>query len=77
MGSTVNYDEFINAIIKYESEETTAKEDLELFAYLIRTGTAWGLQGSYGRNAHALIDAGYIDKAGNITPKGQEFIDNE
>ena len=40
---------------------------LELFAELISSGTAWKLQGSYGRTALALIDAGYIDTDGNIT----------
>ena len=40
---------------------------LELFAELISSGTAWKLQGSYGRTASTLIDAGYIDTAGNIT----------
>jgi len=40
---------------------------LELFAELISNGMAWTLQGSYGRTASALIDAGYIDRNGNIT----------
>jgi len=41
---------------------------LELFAELISmNGIAWTLQGSYGRTASALIDAGYIDTDGNIT----------
>ena len=40
---------------------------LELFAELIKNGMAWTLQGSYGRTASALIDAGYIDTDGNIT----------
>ena len=37
---------------------------LELFAELISSGTAWKLQGSYGRTASALIDAGYISEDG-------------
>ena len=40
---------------------------LELFAELISNGMAWTLQGSYGRTASALIDAGYIATDGNIT----------
>ena len=40
---------------------------LELFAELISSGKAWKLQGSYGRTASSLIDAGYIDTDGNIT----------
>lgn len=70
----MNHSEFIDAIIKYEAGDASTKEILDLFSYLIRTGTAWGLQGSYGRNAHALMDAGYLDKDGNITPKGNKFI---
>ena len=37
---------------------------LELFAELISNGMAWTLQGSYGRTASALIDAGYISEDG-------------
>ena len=37
---------------------------LELFAELISNGMAWKLQGSYGRTASALIDAGYISEDG-------------
>ena len=35
---------------------------LELFAELISSGTAWKLQGSYGRTASALISSGYISE---------------
>ena len=37
---------------------------LQLFAELIKNGMAWTLQGSYGRTASALIDAGYISEDG-------------
>ena len=40
---------------------------LELFAELFSNGMAWTLQGSCGRTASALIDAGYIATDGNIT----------
>jgi len=53
-------------IIRYEADELTDIEVLELFAELIKTGMAWKLQGSYGRMAIALINAGYIDRKGNI-----------
>ena len=54
-------------IIAYECGDIDDTGILELFAELISTGTAWKLQGSYGRTASALIDAGYIDTDGNIT----------
>ena len=39
---------------------------ITLFSELVRTGRAWSLQGFYGRTAAALIDAGVLDKKGNI-----------
>jgi hypothetical protein len=42
------------------------KDELEAWATLIRSGDCWNLQGTYGRTAMALINAGHIDKAGNI-----------
>ena len=54
-------------IIDYECGLLDDTGVLELFAELIRTGMAWTLQGSYGRTASAMIDAGYIDTDGNIT----------
>lgn len=46
-------------IIAYESGELTEEEVVELFQDLINNGLAWTLQGSYGRMAMALIDAGH------------------
>jgi hypothetical protein len=45
-------------IIAYEQGELEEEEIVELFQYLIDTGLAWRLQGSYGRRAVELIDAG-------------------
>jgi hypothetical protein len=53
-------------IIAYECGDIDDTGVLELFAELIKNGMAWTLQGSYGRTASALIDAGYIDTDGNI-----------
>ena len=54
-------------IIDYECGHLDEAGILQLFAELIKNGMAWTLQGSYGRTASALIDAGYIDTDGNIT----------
>ena len=49
-------------IIAFETGEIELDEVLELFQYLVDTGLAWSLQGSYGRTAQALIEAGHITK---------------
>ena len=51
-------------IIDYECGLLDDTGVLELFAELISNGMAWTLQGSYGRTASALIDAGYISEDG-------------
>ena len=53
-------------IIAYEEGELGAMDTLKLFAYLVKTGLAWQLQGCYGRAAAALIERGLISKAGVI-----------
>lgn len=65
----------VDAIIAYETGESTALETLELFGHLIRTGQAWGLQGSYGRTAAAFIEAGLLDpETGNTTDLAHERL---
>lgn len=49
-----------------EGENATAKEQIEAWAYLIKTGLCWNLQGWFGRNAEALIDGGIVSKAGKV-----------
>jgi hypothetical protein len=48
----------IDKIIAYEEGTLDEGETIALFQTLIDTGTAWILQGSYGRTAAALIEAG-------------------
>ena len=57
----------IDLIIQYESGELDDQQVVFLFADLIRTGQAWMLQGHYARTAQRLIDAGWIDKKGNVS----------
>jgi hypothetical protein len=56
----------VNKIIAYESGELNDNEVLELFSELIKSGECWHLQGSYGRTATALIEAGYINRKGKV-----------
>ena len=53
-------------IIAYEQDELDEQQEKELFAKLIKNGMAWTLQGHYGRTAMAYIDAGLINKKGDI-----------
>jgi hypothetical protein len=56
-------------IIQYETEGLSNKDTLKLFSKLIENGSAWSLQGSYGRTAKALIDSGFISKEGKINKR--------
>jgi len=56
--------EQIDRIMAYETGELDEAGILQLFSELIKSGTAWTLQGHYGRTAKALIDAGYISEDG-------------
>lgn len=47
-------------IMAYEGGTCTDDEIITGFQRLVDSGTAWRLQGSYGRMAHKLIDGGYI-----------------
>jgi hypothetical protein len=58
--------DIVGAIISYEAGELRGQDVLELFAGLIKSGKAWALQGSYGRQAEALIDRGYLSAKGEI-----------
>jgi len=53
-------DEMVQAIIEFEQGEMDDDNIIELFQHLVNTGMAWRLQGSYGRMARDLIEAGYV-----------------
>ena len=66
--ATLNTDgkfDLTTRIIEFETGESSEADVLELFQYLVDTGLAWSLQGSYGRTAEALIEAGLITKGDN------------
>jgi len=58
--------DLVGLIMAYEDGTLEAEKTLELFAELIKSGSAWTLQGSYGRMAESLIQQGYISKSGEV-----------
>lgn len=61
--------DLVGLIIDFESGTLSVRKTLELFGDLVKTGRAWTLQGSYGRTARALINAGYLTETGEVTEK--------
>jgi len=53
-------------IIAYEAGELDEAAVITLFAYLVKTGQAWTLQGSYGRMAAYMIEQGFISRTGEV-----------
>lgn len=47
-------------IVAYENGDLTGDETIALFQALVDTSLAWSLQGSYGRMAKELIEAGMV-----------------
>jgi hypothetical protein len=63
--ATLNADgkfDLTTRIIEFETGEATEEQVIELFQYLVDTGLAWSLQGSYGRIAQNWIENGLIRK---------------
>lgn len=55
-----------------EGEGATREEQFQAWAYLIKTGLVWGLQGFFGRTATNLIENGIITREGELTDKAFE-----
>ena len=56
----------VDKIIAFEAGELDQQQTMEMFAGLIASGLVWSLQGSYGRTARALIEAGLITPEGEL-----------
>lgn len=56
--------DIVDLIMDYEGDQLDEAGILKLFSLLIQDGSAWTLQGHYGRTARALIDAEYISEDG-------------
>ena len=52
----------LDFIMAFENGECTEEEIIDGFQELINSGTVWKLQGSYGRMARQLIDAGFCEE---------------
>lgn len=59
----------IDKIMAYESGELDEDEIIGLFQELVNNGVVWGLQGSYGRQAQQMIEAGLI-----VDPKAKKYF---
>ena len=52
--------DIIGDVLAFECGELDEDATVILFQRLVDNGAAWKLQGSYGRMAQAMIDAGLI-----------------
>ena len=58
--------DLVGSIMEYESGMMEEAQVLDLFQRLIDSGQVWNLQGSYGRTAEALIEAGLVVRQGGM-----------
>jgi hypothetical protein len=71
----------VTKLMQFEDGTLSEKDTIKLFQDLVDSGMAWQLQGSYGRQAQAMIDAGVIklpqtnaaDAYGNKVPTQAEY----
>lgn len=59
----------LSQIMAFEAGELNEIDSIKLFQDLIDDGTAWKLQGSYGRTAAALIRNGTCRPAKSTPPE--------
>jgi hypothetical protein len=51
----------VHMMMAYETEGLNEDDLVVFFQYLIDTGLAWSLQGTYGRQAQTMIDLGVCE----------------
>ena len=72
--------ENVNDIIEFENGEQEQEDTSAMFQRMIDDGSAWRMQGSYGRTAMSLIESGqcilgevgHRDYYGNYVPSRYE-----
>ncbi len=64
-------------IIAFENGELEEEEVIQLFQGLVDTGLAWQLQGSYGRTAMDLINAGLVHPVGRTRCESKSNSESE
>ena len=57
--------DYASAMFAWEDGALDEDETLKLFQYLVDTGLTWSLQGFYGRQAAAFLNAGLISPQRN------------
>ena len=65
----------VDDIIRWESGEMSQAEEIKFFQGLVNTGECWRLQGAYGRQADAMLEAGVIKPPKNA--KGKDYYGND
>lgn len=74
MADAETYD-VVGAIMDFEDGNQGARDTLELFSHLIKSGTINGLQGSYHRTAAEMIDGGWLTPEGDVTLFAEEMLE--
>jgi len=66
MSSPVKDFDQVGFIMAYEDDQLDDEQIEKGFQYLIDSGLAWSLQGSYGRAAKSLIESGHCTDTHNV-----------
>jgi len=59
----INEENRFEYMMQFEDGTIASPDGVKLFQHLIDTGLAWTLQGTYGRTAKQLIDAGICTRS--------------